>query len=199
MQGKSPYVVKVDSDIELRIRTENEAEELFNLIQNNKEHLGKFLYWINKANAFSYIKEFAHKYLIGYEGGTSCDFGIYFKDKMIGSGGFHRINQTHKKGEIEYWISEEYEGRGIVTKAVQKIIEIGREKYNLHRIVIMINTENEESKAIPKKLGFKYEGTMEYDKYINGKFISTEIWSLILCPVKKEINNKTEDHKCNGK
>ncbi len=179
MKNKSPYTVRVDSEITLRIRTKDEAKELFNLVKENKKHLGKFLYWVDDTKKISDSEEFIGKILSEFTEGTSCDFGIYFNDVMIGSGGYHDIKKKHKSGEIGYWISKKYEGKGIMTRVVKKIIEIGKKKYKLHRIVIRMDTRNKKSQSIPKKLGFTYEGTLRDEKFVENKFFSSEVWSLL--------------------
>ena len=180
IKQKSPYTVKVDSEITLRIRTKDEALELFNLVKENKKHLNQFLYWVDTTKKVSDTKAYIEKLLKTYKEGTGCDFGIYFKDTLIGSGGFINISKTHRGGEIGYWISQNYEGKGIITKAVKKMIEIGKKKYRLHRIVISMDTENTKSRSIPKKLGFTYEGTHRDLKFYKKKFRSIEVWSLLI-------------------
>jgi ribosomal-protein-serine acetyltransferase len=177
---KSLYTVKVDSDITLKIRTREEARDLFTLVKQNKEHLRQYLDWVDKTKKISNSEEFITKILTGYKNGTDCDFGIYYQRVMVGSGGFHKIDHKNKSAEIGYWIAKNFEGRGIVSKVVKKLIEVGKKKYKLHRIVIRMDTRNEKSQAIPKRLGFTYEGTMRDSRLIHGRFHSSEIWSLLV-------------------
>lgn len=43
MKSKSPFILRVDENITLRIRTKRDAKEVFNLVQENRKHLSKFL------------------------------------------------------------------------------------------------------------------------------------------------------------
>lgn len=138
------------------------------------------MYWVDEVKNISDIEEFISKNIKTFKKGVSCDFGIYFNGVMIGSGGYHYINCSHRNGEIGYWISKEYEGKGIITKAVKKMVEIGKKKYKLHRVEIRMNPLNERSKSVPKKLGFTHEGTLRDEIIIRSKFRSTEIWSLLV-------------------
>jgi ribosomal-protein-serine acetyltransferase len=180
MLQESPYTVVVDQEITLRVRTLDEASELFTLIRENKEHLSQFLYWVDATHGILDSKLFIEKLLHGYEKGTSCDFGIYFNEKLIGSGGLIEIDAKNKSCEIGYWIAEAYQGKGIITKSVKKMITIATEKYNIHRIVIRVDVENTKSQSIPKKLGFTYEGTMRDLKIYRDTFRSIEVWSLLV-------------------
>ncbi len=199
MNKKSLFEVKVDENITLRIRNIEDSAILFNLINKNRKHLSEFLNWVPKTKEVSDTENFILRKLEEFEKGTSCDFGIYYDNILIGSAGFHSICKTNKHASIGYLISKEYEGKGIVTKVVTKLLEIGLEKYKLHRVEIRMIVENKKSQAIPKKLGFKHEGTLRDIIFVNNKFHSMEIWSTLLCPIKKGLNNKKEDDKCNGK
>ena len=67
-----------------------------------------------------------------------------------------------------------------MTKAVKKIIEFGKKNYKLHRIDIRMDTRNRNSRAIPKKLGFKYEGILRDVQLHGRKFFDHEVWALIV-------------------
>lgn len=177
---KTPYIVKIDSDITLRIRTKEEASILLALVKKNKKHLRQYLPWVDKTKEITDSGKFITKMLSGYKKGTSCDLGIYYQGVMVGSGGFHTIDQKNKSAEIGYWIAKEFEGRGIISNVVRKLIEIGKKKYKLHRIVIKVDTKNKRSLSIPNKLEFTYEGTMRDCKFDKGKFYSIEVWSLLI-------------------
>ena len=46
MKATSPFVVKVDSHITLKIRVKSDSIPLFNLVKKNKKHLIKWMPWI---------------------------------------------------------------------------------------------------------------------------------------------------------
>ena len=179
VKTKSPFIVKVDKDISLKIRTTNESKELFELVDKNRKHLETFLYWVPFNKTVKDSRNFIKKQLEKFKENTGCDFGIYYQNKLIGSGGFHVIDLKNKSAEIGYWIDKDFEGKGIVKKSVQKMVEIGKKKYKLHRITIKMEPLNERSKNIPKSLGFVYEGTERDVLLVGKKFKSLEVWALV--------------------
>ena len=50
---------------------------------------------------------------------------------------------------------------------------------DLNRIEINVASENIQSIAIAKKIGFQYEGTLREDHFFNGKFYNTQKYSLL--------------------
>lgn len=99
--------------------------------------------------------------------------------KMIGSGGYWRILKDHLRAEIGYELSQEFWGKGIMTEALQAIIEFGFTRMNLHTIEANIDPENIGSVKILEKLGFKREGYFKDSFLFNGKFTDTASYSLI--------------------
>ncbi len=180
MKDTSPYIVKVDAHITLRIRTKRDALQIFTLVKQNKDHLSKFLSWVSKTKTVSDSENFIARKLKDFKSGDSCDFGVFYDNKMIGSAGYNKINNIDKIGDIGYWVSKEYEGRGIMSKVIAKVIEIGKKKYKLHRIQIRMDVKNKKSQAIPKRLGFIYESTMKDATLRDGKFHDMEMWVLIV-------------------
>ena len=80
------------------------------------------------------------------------------------------IDRANSIGYIGYWLGQEYNGKGIMTKSVRELIEVGHMYYALDRIEIRCAVENTRSRAIPERLGFKHEGTIRhaakvYDRY----------------------------------
>mgnify|MGYP006351003027 CR=1 FL=1 len=180
MKATSPFVVKVDSHITLKIRVKSDSIPLFNLVKKNKKHLIKWMPWIKTTKKLVDTEKFINNNLEKFKKGEACDMGVFYDGEMIGSAGYNKINTINKSGEIGYWISKDYEGKGIMTKVVKKLIQLGKEKYKLHRIVIKMILENKRSQAVPKRLGFRLEGVLRDDSLINGKFHSSEVWSLLI-------------------
>ena len=57
-------------------------------------------------------------------------FGIWYHGELIGSVGFHSLGFFSRiSGEIQYWISKDYLGKGIATLACLKLIDIGINGY----------------------------------------------------------------------
>jgi ribosomal-protein-serine acetyltransferase len=180
MEKQYPRSVVIDNNVSLRIRTKEDALEVFNLVKLNKNYLGKYLPWVYETRTVEDTERFIERVSTTFEKGESCDFGIYYDDKIIGSGGFNVIDSRNKVGYVGYLIAEEFQGRGIVTTLVKKMLEIAKETYGLHRIVILVDVENERSKAIPRRLGFTLEGIEKDSKFYNEAFHSMEVWSLLL-------------------
>lgn len=108
-----------------------------------------------------------------YENETGCYWLMQHKEtnENIGVIGLHNIQNEHKKGEIGFWVLPKFNGKGFTTEAANAIVNFCFSQLNFNRIEATVETENEASIKVIKKLGFIYEGTFEEYEMNNGKFI----------------------------
>ena len=66
-----------------------------------------------------------------------------------------------------------------MTKALERYIEYAFNNIGLNKIEIQVATENFKSKALPKKLGFKEEGTIRDAEWLNDKYVDHIIYGLL--------------------
>ncbi|WP_304985365.1 GNAT family N-acetyltransferase [Coxiella-like endosymbiont] len=100
-------------------------------------------------------------------------------DYMIDSAIGLYINNQHYRTEICYDLSRHYWNRGIVKKALRKVIEFCFKKTAVHRIEAISLKENMISIATFKKTGFSWEGPMKKYRYFNGRSHDIEIFPII--------------------
>src|SRR5690625_1355047 len=66
---------------------------------------------------------------------STFPFAIVLKSENILIGTMTiRVNNTHKKAELAYWVGREYWGYGYATEAAKEIVRYGFEVLNLNRI-----------------------------------------------------------------
>lgn len=128
------------------------------------------------------IEAFIHSFNEGFKQGHHIAWVISLKEnpaQMIGSIGYWRTNFANYRAEIGYMLDPAYWRKGIVSEALTATIDFGFEKMKLHSIQANIDPSNEASRAILMKHGFVKEGCFKEDHYFNGKFLDTEIYSLL--------------------
>lgn len=169
----------VDENLTLELPTLQDTENLFSLVDANREHLRKFLAWVDKTIAVEQSSKNIQDRIDGYANGDTASFVIKYDKRIIGSAGYVKLNTIYKNGEIGYWISREFEGKGIMSKCVKSLIEYGFGELKLHRITIRCNSNNSKSVAIPKRFGFTHEGTIREDHFDGEVYSNTELFGLL--------------------
>lgn len=171
--------LKVDSEIVLKEIELSDAEDIFKLIDSNRKNLRIWLSFIDSTKEIEDTKDFIRSTLFLPEYIRDFVAVIIYNGQKIGLIGFKLTDFVNKKTEIGYWISKEFENKGIVTKSVVKMINYAFNNLELNRIQIKCGIGNEKSSKIPKKLNFKLEGIERSAELLNGKFIDAEVYSIL--------------------
>lgn len=171
--------LEVDSEIVLKEIELSDAEAIFKLIDSDRKNLRIWLSFIDSTKEIEDTKDFIRSTLFLPEDIRDFVAVIIYNGQKIGLIGFKLTDFVNKKTEIGYWISKEFENKGIVTKSVVKMIDYAFNNLELNRIQIKCGIGNEKSSKIPKKLNFKFEGIERSAELLNGKFIDAEVYSIL--------------------
>jgi ribosomal-protein-serine acetyltransferase len=161
--------ILIDDDILLRSYQLEDANDLFAAVNNSRQHLRHWLNWVDKTTKPEHTLQFLQQsiqYLNNQEG---IALGIFFKRKIIGGIGMHHWDHTLKKAQLGYWISKEYEGRGIIHKCLVRFIDFLFHKAGLNKIEIHFIPENTRSAGVAERLGCIVEGVIRQSNLQNGK------------------------------
>ena len=173
------FEIKINEKLTLKMPTIDDALEIYGVVDKDRNHLRKWLAWVDKTTSVKGIEDNITERIEKFNKKEAASFYARYEDKWIASVGFISIDDTNKRGEIGYWLSSEFEGRGLMTECVKASIKYGFEELGLHRILIRCSANNLKSAAIPKRLGFKLEGTAREDHIWEGSYEDTLMWSLL--------------------
>ena len=106
------------------------------------------------------------KFLKRPKNGLPIGYSIVFKEtnKMIGTIDYHTI-RGHKTVEVGYVINSKYWNKGIVTRALNKVIEVGFEILDYEKLIIKHSASNHASQKVIRKNHFIYSHTIEREFY----------------------------------
>lgn len=92
--------------------------------------------------------------------------------KVIGVAGLHvnRNPRLRHSASIGIMVHADYQGKGIGTALLKKIIDLADNWLMLVRIELTVFIENDGAVKLYKSLGFEIEGTKKYAGIRNGKY-----------------------------
>ena len=100
--------------------------------------------------------------------------------KIIGSVFLKDFNWTVLKVETGFFIDKNYEGKGVITKAVSLIIAYCFQELKLNKLFMRIAEANISSRRVTEKNGFLLEGKLRQDfKTDEGQFIDVLYYGLL--------------------
>lgn len=171
--------IKLDNGIILKELELSSAKNLFDLICSNRNYLRKWLTWVDETkhldDTINYIQSvlnmdmFCGRYVLE----------IWHYDCLAGVIDFHNGDKINMIIEIGYWLAENYQGKGIMTKSCISCIDYAFLELGFNRIVIKCAVGNERSKAIPERLHFTFEGIEREGQNLNGEYTDLIVFSML--------------------
>ena len=169
----------IDSRVALRVLREDDADELFLLTDANRAYLRRWLPWVDLVTSGEDSRSFIANVTAQREEGRGPTFGIRCDGALAGVVGFLPVDRVNRIGEIGYWLAPAEQGRGVMTQSCHFVVRYGFLTLDLNRIQIAAGTENHVSRAIPERLGFKFEGILRARENLYGTFIDHAMYSLL--------------------
>lgn len=166
------FIHKIDENVSLKLIELNDAESVFELTDQSRNYLKEWLPWIDFTINVEDTREFIRGCLKGYAENKSLNTVILYNGKVVGVAGFNSINWSNKTAYIGYWLGEEFQGKGIMTKVAGALTHYAFNYINLNKVEIRAAVENKKSRSVPERLGFVNEGTIRqaewlYDHYVD--------------------------------
>jgi ribosomal-protein-serine acetyltransferase len=166
-------------DVELRLMEEPQAEEIFVVVEQNREHLREWLPWVDGTRSPENVRHFIRAALQQFGENNGFHAGIWCGGHYAGAVGFHKIDWTNKKVELGYWIAQEFQGRGFVNLACRQLVNYAFGTFRLNRVEIHCGVGNVRSNRIPQRLGFQLDGKMRSAMLLHGKYHDLNYYGML--------------------
>lgn len=176
MKGKTLFI---NEKIDLRLPELEFAESVFDILKLQRKYLEEWLPWANQTNTIEDCRKHIKNYKLFNIGGQKLMTFIFFDQNLVGSIGLVKIFKENQSAEIGYWLSQDFQGKGILTQSCQRIIQYAFEKMEINRLEINVASSHQKSINIPKRLKFHHEGTLRDGLFIQKKFYDLEKYSLL--------------------
>ena len=158
----------------------DDAPLIFNTIKNQREYLGKWLPFVANTKELKDTQQFIQSVTEETEERIDYVFVILYDNHFAGTIGYRGTDLVNKKTELGYWLSEPFQGRGIITKSVERLVEYSFKHLQLNRVMIRCAVGNEKSKRIPKALNFTFEGIERAGELLSDStFTDLEVYSFL--------------------
>jgi ribosomal-protein-serine acetyltransferase len=164
----------------LRLLEESDADELFAVIDANREHLATWMPWARRDRAPEDTLPFirATRRQIADNDGlqtTIVDPG----GAIVGMVGMHRVDWANGRTSVGYWLALDAQGRGVMTEAVRAHVDYAFATLGLHRVVIEAAVDNARSRAIPERLGFREEGVLREVERVGERMLDHVVYAML--------------------
>ena len=177
-------IIKIDTNLSLELINESHARPIFDMVDKNRAHLRPWLPFVDRMQTVEFAENFVKGTLQRNKEGQEWAFVIIEKGAIVGRIGVYKIDNQNKIGEIGYWLVENLQGKGIITRSCAALIQFCFNDLKMNRIEIKCGTENLKSKSIPEKLNFTDEGIIRQGEWLYDRFIDLNLYALLKSDVE---------------
>ena len=165
--------------LELALAVPQHAEAIFELIDRNRQHLRRWLPFVDATRDVEYTRGFLKDQLRQLAEGRALTLTIFYQGRAAGVTGLNRIDAINRIASIGYWLDEALTGRGLMTRAVRRLVSMAFEGFPVDRVEIHCAPDNKASCAIPQRLGFTREAVLRRSLRAHEYVDDRVIWGLL--------------------
>lgn len=181
------YTAEIDRGISIKEVAMEDASVIFRAIDRHREYLKIWLPFVVYMKEVKDEEDFLSSVLAVPAEEREWVFKIEKGDEFCGLIGFRCTDKPNRRTEIGYWLLPEYQGKGVMTKCVRHLCQWAFEQRGMNRIQIKCAVGNFPSNAIPKRLGFRFEGIERDGELLaSGEYTDINVYSLLKKDTKQE-------------
>lgn len=162
----------------LRALEDDDAEELFSVIDVNRAHLAAWMPFVGQTRGVVDSLAFIRAAKRQADENRGMQLAITADERIIGVAGFHAIDWNRRQTSIGYWLAADQQGAGTMTLAVAALLDHAFDVWKLTRVEIRAGVLNTRSRAIPMRLGFREEGVLPSAERIGTRVIDHVIYAM---------------------
>jgi [ribosomal protein S5]-alanine N-acetyltransferase len=144
--------------------------------------ISKDMSWLPHSN-IDETQAFIDNTLVNMKLGKCITWCIFMNGSFCGIFSLIGILRQHRslvynRAELAYWVGPEFQGKGIMTEAGTRIIDFAFNELGLHKLVVGHHINNEHSRKLILRLGFKYLYMEEEVFMKNNEWITCQFYQL---------------------
>jgi len=179
--------LNIANDLYIREIEVKDVDITYQLISKNTDYLMTWFGWAKHTKSVQDREDYIKEVIEERKKNEGNDFVIVSNDDVKGVVGY--IMKNERTAFIGYWLDENSQGNGLVTRSVKALIEYMFKEIGVHRIEINIAEENIKSRKIPERLNFRLEGILRDVDFRDGKCESEAVYSILKPEYNRVISN----------
>jgi ribosomal-protein-serine acetyltransferase len=164
----------------LRLLEEADADELFALVDANRDHLQPWMPWVAGEQSPADVQPFIRATRKQIADNDGLQTAIVDADgRIAGMVGFHRVDWANRTTSIGYWLARDHQRRGTMTEAVRALVDLAFGTWKLNRVTIQAAVDNARSRAVPERLGFHEEGVLREVERVGERAVDHAVYAML--------------------
>jgi ribosomal-protein-serine acetyltransferase len=172
-------IITVADDILLRRPSLARAEDIYALVDANRDHLRRWLAFVDAMRSLKDQRAWLKEMLEPGHERWEYPMMVLHKGVLVGMVGVQNLGSRARFCELGYWLAEDAQGQGIITRSCGALLDYLFGVEGINRVQIRAAVGNARSRAIPERLGFTLEGILRQADLANGVFLDMAMYSML--------------------
>ena len=179
MKAPKSKEFRIDASTRLRELTSEDAGSLYALVDGNRKYLREWLPWVDKQQGPHDSGRFIEGARNDNQAGVALTLGIEHQGDIGGVIAFHEFDNANRQTSMGFWISSSHQGKGIVSRSCERLIEYAFTDLGLNRVVMKIAEDNIRSRRVAERIGLVHEGTSRQSEWLYDHFVDQVVYAAV--------------------
>jgi len=168
--------LQLGDGVEIRLLQEEDAQEVFELIDAERERLRPWMPWADTTRSADEVRTFIRS---NRTAGTLEALGIFVAGGFVGGTGLVPDGADPVDAEVGVWISAANEGHGLASRACRAMIGHAFGSLGVHRVTACVAPDNARSRTMVERLGFTREGVLREAGRTGSGYVDLIVYGLL--------------------
>lgn len=141
----------------------DDVSPLLAAVEASNKELREFMVWAHEPLALESEFQIVRNFMAEYWAGRQYVFGLFDEGgTLLGGAGLHPRTALNPKAlEVGYWCHSAHAGKGWTTLCARALLVLAFDWFGCDRLQVTHDEENQGSRRVIEKCGFRYEGTLK--------------------------------------
>jgi RimJ/RimL family protein N-acetyltransferase len=170
----------------------DDTESFYAAVRESIDELSFWMPWCRPSYGLQDAEEWIRFCQRAWVEKTEFPLGVFevVTGRLVGGTGIHHINNVYRIGNIGYWTSTSFTGKGVARAAARMAADIGFNDLGLTRLEIVILTQNKASQRVAEAIGARRECIARNRLYFQGKPHEAVVYSLVPEDLRGDVPSK---------
>ena len=164
----------------LRPTRAGDGPMVYPVVRSSLADLQRWMPWVHNDYSVEEAEDFARRSAVEYICRESLHLRMMHRadDRFIGMVGLFDLRWDIPSGEIGYWLNVDYQGKGYMTEAVNRLTAFAFADLKLGRVEIHCNAANDASANVARRCGYVQEAHFRnYRRDVQGQLADTLVFA----------------------